>query len=91
MTDYTPSPELVEAAHDDALFVAERDGDWMKAAILAAVAYRTPSGDPELVPWVEVAALIEAARAMADWQAGYWGSVSPDLAAALAPWTQENR
>ena len=56
MTEYIPSPELVEASSVNAWVPM----DAVEDALTAAVAYRTPSGDPELVPWVEVAGLIDA-------------------------------
>lgn len=110
MTDYTPSPELVEdlvafaEAHNEYEQCASQlIGGWGEVAdvenlfdhvLTAAVAYRTPEGHPELVPWVEVAALIEAARVAAAALARpdvdfYRPAIAASLRAALALWTQE--
>lgn len=75
---YIPSPELVEAPlrvllrHDgypeDHYPLApqiDEDNRALTAAMLtAAVAYRHPTGDPELVPWEQVQELVDAARAI---------------------------
>lgn len=75
---YSPSPELVEACCEVAPTYAR--------AFTAAVAYRTPDGHPELVPWEQVRELVEAARYALDngitWDSGR-------LRAALAPFTRE--
>ena len=117
MTEYIPSPELVEAGVDaylDADFPGWREDDYdqdaarepervpMRTALTAAVAYRTPSGDPELIPWAEVATLIDLLREVCDayeWTLNHPDNVVGnalhlpliDARAALAPWTQENR
>lgn len=65
MTDYSPSPELVEALRERGFYRAD-----VYDTTRAAVAFRHPDGNPELVPWEQVRELVEAARdlglAMAD-------------------------
>lgn len=63
--DYSPPPELVEAA-DDAAWTAEHVG-WNPLGIIqAAVAFRHPDGRPELVPWEQVRELVENMQARVD-------------------------
>jgi hypothetical protein len=91
--------ELVEA------FMQTTGFDYAQSVadgLTAAVAYRTPDGHPELVPWVEVEALVDAARGAReqiewlvdhvaeDWAPEAESAAEYDLAnlvAALAPFT----
>ena len=97
MSDYIPSPELVELL--DGYTMSLTAGE---SVLREAVAYRTPSGDPELIPWAEVATLIDLLREVCDayeWTLNHPDNVVGnalhlpliDARAALAPWTQENR
>lgn len=58
MTDFTPSPELVEAAAA-AFPTYGTDEDCVLECLSAAVAYRNKNGDPELVPYAQVRTLRE--------------------------------
>lgn len=101
MSDYEPSPELVAWCLDSP---DPFDPEPVRHALTAAVAYRTPDGHPELVPWEQVRELVDAAREAEPWLDYLDTNHAPDWAPheatiltrdltrlrdALTPFTQE--
>ena len=101
MTDpYSPSPELVEAAarnlslgnlsasesKENLEFLTAMFMPQAKLALTAAVAFRHPSGEPELVAWEQVRELVDAAQRADDVVAALHKALPDDGATdGLAP------